>query len=336
MVTATDSPVVRADADGERRWFYGGGEHTWKVHAYETDGAFFLFEDRMEQGKMTPLHTHPDSDETMFMLEGEILMHLDGREEAGRRQAAWQSRCADFPTLSWCLPPAARMLCRHTPGCCEAFYWGASVPATTPTDRLRDPWTSTASVPQPERNGGIESSSARPRSARSDPAGSRGRCDPPGLSDRHATRAVPHQRPTPRHLSNPLDLRRDRAAAQTSGARHRAEPVPRAGALGPQAGRRGHRGRHDQVRRPPHRRPVLPVRPRRQRQPRGNGDGSSRSQPWECVVIGGGVRRAEEQLGLFERVINLVRCHAPDAAIAFNATPSDTYEAAARWIDVAE
>jgi hypothetical protein len=57
------------------------------------------------------------------------------------------------------------------------------------------------------------------------------------------------------------------------------------------------------------------------------------SQPWECVVIGGGVRRAEEQLGLFERVINLVRCHAPDAVIAFNATPSDTYEAAARWID---
>ena len=57
------------------------------------------------------------------------------------------------------------------------------------------------------------------------------------------------------------------------------------------------------------------------------------SQPWECVVIGGGVRRAEEHLALFERVVNLVRRHAPDAAIAFNTTPSDTYEAAARWID---
>lgn len=57
------------------------------------------------------------------------------------------------------------------------------------------------------------------------------------------------------------------------------------------------------------------------------------SQPWECVVIGGAVRRAEERLGLFERVINLVHRHAPRAAIAFNATPSDTYEAAARWID---
>ena len=57
------------------------------------------------------------------------------------------------------------------------------------------------------------------------------------------------------------------------------------------------------------------------------------SQPWECVVIGGGVRRAEEHLALFERIVNLVRRHAPDAAIAFNTTPSDTYEAAARWID---
>lgn len=60
------------------------------------------------------------------------------------------------------------------------------------------------------------------------------------------------------------------------------------------------------------------------------------SQPWECVIIGGGVRIAEDQLELFERVINLVRRHAPGAAIAFNVTPLDTYEAAVRWIDVAE
>ena len=34
----------------------------------------------MEKGKATPLHIHPDSDETMYVLEGEILMHMDGRE----------------------------------------------------------------------------------------------------------------------------------------------------------------------------------------------------------------------------------------------------------------
>jgi hypothetical protein len=54
--------------------------------------------------------------------------------------------------------------------------------------------------------------------------------------------------------------------------------------------------------------------------------------PWEVVVIGGGVRKGEEQLGLFERVVNLVHRHAPGAAIAFNSTPGDTLDAAARWL----
>jgi hypothetical protein len=53
---------------------------------------------------------------------------------------------------------------------------------------------------------------------------------------------------------------------------------------------------------------------------------------WECVVIGGGMRTAEDQVELFEQVVNLVRRHAPTAAIAFNSTAEDTYEAAARWI----
>jgi hypothetical protein len=55
-----------------------------------------------------------------------------------------------------------------------------------------------------------------------------------------------------------------------------------------------------------------------------------RARPWECVVIGGGVRG---QLDLLEQVVNLVRQHAPGAAIAFNATPEETFEAAARWVE---
>ena len=56
-----------------------------------------------------------------------------------------------------------------------------------------------------------------------------------------------------------------------------------------------------------------------------------RARPWECVVIGGGLRN-EDQLELFEQVLNLVRRHAPGAAIALNSTPADTFEAAARWV----
>ena len=58
---------------------------------------------------------------------------------------------------------------------------------------------------------------------------------------------------------------------------------------------------------------------------------ASSARPWECVVVGGGVRGEPE---LFERVINLVRRHAPDAAIAFSSAPAETFAAAARWIDV--
>jgi len=57
------------------------------------------------------------------------------------------------------------------------------------------------------------------------------------------------------------------------------------------------------------------------------------SRPWEVVVVGGGVRKPEDQLDLFERIVNLVHRHAPDAAIAFNSTPGDTFDAAARWLD---
>jgi quercetin dioxygenase-like cupin family protein len=78
---ADHSPIIRASDDGERRWSYGGGVHTWNVRPDEVGEAFMLFEDQMAEGKMTPLHTHPDSDETMHVLEGEILTHMDGVEE---------------------------------------------------------------------------------------------------------------------------------------------------------------------------------------------------------------------------------------------------------------
>jgi hypothetical protein len=57
-----------------------------------------------------------------------------------------------------------------------------------------------------------------------------------------------------------------------------------------------------------------------------------RARPFDCVVIGAGLREPPEQLRLFERVVNLVHRLAPRASIAFNTTPADTAEAVARWI----
>lgn len=55
-------------------------------------------------------------------------------------------------------------------------------------------------------------------------------------------------------------------------------------------------------------------------------------QEYACIVIGGGIRKPEPLLEFFELVINLVRRHAPGAAIAFNTNPVDSLDAARRWL----
>ncbi|GAA4975048.1 hypothetical protein GCM10023205_47300 [Yinghuangia aomiensis] len=49
-------------------------------------------------------------------------------------------------------------------------------------------------------------------------------------------------------------------------------------------------------------------------------------------MVGGGVRKTEPLLPLFERIVNLIRRHAPQAAIAFNTSGGDSVEAAQRWL----
>ena len=150
--------LVRATEEGEHRWFFGGGLHIWKATADDTDGAFLLFEDRMDHGKVTPLHLHPDSDETMIVLEGEILMHLDGVEytvSAGGVASAPRGVPHAFMVSG---AEGARLLCLHTPGCCQAFYWDASEPVQI--DDSRDVGAGPVDMGRVQasamKNGGIE------------------------------------------------------------------------------------------------------------------------------------------------------------------------------------
>ena len=122
---------MRQDGEGERLWFYGGGLHTWKATSEETDGAFLLFEDLMERGKTTPLHIHANEDETIYVLECEILVHVDGDEpRLGEGGVAVAPR--GVPHAFMVTSDAARMLCLQTPGSAGAFYRGASEPAAEP------------------------------------------------------------------------------------------------------------------------------------------------------------------------------------------------------------
>ncbi|SEP80440.1 cupin domain-containing protein [Arthrobacter sp. OV608] len=125
--------VIRQPGEGAKRWFFGGGVHTWKARAEETAGAFLLFEDEMGLGKVTPLHTHPDADETMYILAGEILVNIDGTEHrvaAGGLVIAPRGVAHAFKVLQ----EGTKVLCLHTPGGAQAFYDGASEPLSGSDD----------------------------------------------------------------------------------------------------------------------------------------------------------------------------------------------------------
>jgi quercetin dioxygenase-like cupin family protein len=130
MTTSTAVPIIRAREEGEKRWWFGGGLHTWKATVEETGGAFLMFEDSMGAGKVTPLHRHPDVDETLYILEGEILVHIGGevhRVGAGGTVFAPRGAAHAFCVTS----ETVRMLCFQTPGDpgAAAFFRSASDPA---------------------------------------------------------------------------------------------------------------------------------------------------------------------------------------------------------------
>jgi hypothetical protein len=57
-----------------------------------------------------------------------------------------------------------------------------------------------------------------------------------------------------------------------------------------------------------------------------------RSKPYDCVMIGAGIRVIPSSFPLFEKLINVVHANAPQAKLCFNTKPGDTAEAVMRWI----
>jgi quercetin dioxygenase-like cupin family protein len=75
-------PIAVDEAEGEELWF---NRHLliFKATSAQTDGAFILIEQTSQRGKTTPLHRHRE-DETFCVLEGEVIVHIDGTNHRGR------------------------------------------------------------------------------------------------------------------------------------------------------------------------------------------------------------------------------------------------------------
>ena len=120
-------PIIRQAGEGEQMWFAGGGAFTWKATAAETGGAFIMLEDRMVRGKTTPLHTHPNEDEAIYVLDGELLVHIEGEQQrVGPGGLFFAPR--GVPHAFMVTSETAHVLSVQTPGTGESFYRDAGEP----------------------------------------------------------------------------------------------------------------------------------------------------------------------------------------------------------------
>lgn len=129
-------PIIRQAGEGEQMWFAGGGAFIWKATAAETGGAFIMIEDRMERGKTTPMHLHPKEDEAIYVLEGELLVDIEGEQRRIGRGGLFVAP-RGVPHAFMVTSDSAHVLTIQTPGSGEAFYRDAGEPASTPEQAAR-------------------------------------------------------------------------------------------------------------------------------------------------------------------------------------------------------
>jgi quercetin dioxygenase-like cupin family protein len=70
------TPYALGSEDGEPLWFFGMLA-TMKATAEQTGGEFILVEEVAPKGTATPLHVHPEDDESFYILEGEMTFYLE-------------------------------------------------------------------------------------------------------------------------------------------------------------------------------------------------------------------------------------------------------------------
>lgn len=135
---STRPAIIRQAGEGEHMWFAGGGVFTWKATAEETDGAFLLLEDRMVKGKVTPLHLHPHADEAIYVLDGEVLVHVEGEEHRVGTNGLFVAP-RGVPHAFMVTSETAHVLAIVAPGTGEDFYRAAGEPVASPEDAPQTP-----------------------------------------------------------------------------------------------------------------------------------------------------------------------------------------------------
>lgn len=129
-------PIAVGEGEGEALWF-NRDLLVFKATSAQTDGALILIEQTSQRGKTTPLHRHKE-DETFYVREGEMIVHIDGTDHrAGPGSVIFVPRLT--PHAFIVTSDLLRALILFTPGneSCEAWFRMAGDPA--PAHELPEP-----------------------------------------------------------------------------------------------------------------------------------------------------------------------------------------------------
>ena len=145
-MTTFRAPIAVADREGEPLWF----NHDLLVFKATSrrQTAHSSCWQTSQRGKMTPLHRHPNEDETFIVLDGELILNIDGTNHPAGREAS--SRSARLTHAFVVTADIFKGLILFTPGNepCEAWLRAAANPA-----RLRIARTRAAGHRPPNRGG---------------------------------------------------------------------------------------------------------------------------------------------------------------------------------------
>jgi quercetin dioxygenase-like cupin family protein len=125
---ASGSPIrTIARGEGEAIWLNGALVNLKSAGEW-SDGRFVFAEIALPRGRATGLHIDP-TDETFYVLEGEVLFHLDGEEyRAGAGETVQIRR--GVPHAFTAVTETARFLYFNVPGTHDRLFRDGGVHAT--------------------------------------------------------------------------------------------------------------------------------------------------------------------------------------------------------------
>lgn len=122
-----DKAAIRSPSEGDPFWF-DGGLMTIKTPSDASGGSLSLIDVMVPLGKATPLHLHPDAEESFYVIDGDITVHVDGLDHELTTGATTTVR-RGTPHAFAVRSSTAHLLVVFTPGGGEQFFIEAGEPA---------------------------------------------------------------------------------------------------------------------------------------------------------------------------------------------------------------